>query len=68
MTNPNMFQPNPDMKDYMPTCDIKWKKDFWKGYILMQRWQCRFVEKSLPDIWIPVPYEDGYMDSVPHEE
>jgi hypothetical protein len=50
-----------DTEDYEPTNEIKWMiSNNWesKGYILMQKWKCRFVEKSLPDIWVPVPFDD----------
>lgn len=51
----------PDVRYYEPTTDIKWKKTMytvtWKEvevYHLVQRWKCRYPEKSLEDIWIPI--------------
>lgn len=47
--------------DYERTNDLKWVKNWYMNhdrFILMQRWKCRFVEKSLPDIWFPVPIEE----------
>lgn len=45
--------------DYIPTCELKWVNEnkYHPNYRLMQKFKCRFSEKSLPDIWIEVPHE-----------
>ena len=44
--------------DFSPTCDIRWVQRYENEYYLEQRWKCRFAEKSLKDIWLPISIKE----------
>ena len=59
----------PDSNYYQPTCEIRWthyknitrfypniKRDFPYNIILVQKYECRFPEKSWDPIWVPVKF------------
>ena len=55
--------PDVNTIDFTPTTDIKWnviKDELWGTpvYYLVQRWKCRFSEKSLEDIWLPISIKE----------
>jgi hypothetical protein len=60
--------PEPDLNYFQPTCEIKWaykkdfpdiKQDYPFNIILVQKYVCRFSEKSWDPIWVPV----GFLSS-----
>ena len=57
--------PGPDLQYYRPTCEIRWahkkdfpgiKQDYPHNLILIQKYECRFPEKSWDPIWVPVGF------------
>ena len=50
--------PEPDLEYYKPTCELKWAKNHNTNITLLQKYECRFPEKSLDPIWFPIRFTD----------
>ena len=48
--------PGPDLEYFRPTCELKWEKNNKDTIVLLQKYECRFPEKSLDPIWFPVRF------------
>ena len=48
-----------NLSDYVPTSALKFvQHEYRHGYILVQKYVGKYSEKSLGDIWMPVPFDE----------
>lgn len=50
--------PDPDLDYYRPTCELEWKISKKNNIVLIQKYECRFPEKSWDPVWIPIKFSE----------